>query len=180
VFIDQAVREVAGRLALPERLAIARLLQAIREGWIETWTAGYDIWLQSRRRLPQKIAPQWWDTAEIDLEPFRGSGPGCVEQEGRGRHLYRFLIDAASFAAWLNQLVPEKAAKANKRAPNGRNYRKDDAPIVADMRNLIVSSPQSPESAARCFVKRAIGGGTDDSKVKRLALHYRETYPAEV
>jgi hypothetical protein len=69
---------------------------------------------------------------------------------------------------------------AQKRKSNGRDYRQVDAPLVTEMRHLIEDrSARSPEDAARGLVGRAQGGGTDESKVKRLALHYRKTYPVE-
>jgi hypothetical protein len=54
--------------------------------------------------------------------------------------------------------------------PRGRSFRGDDAKFYPQMRAMIKSgSATSPSNAARCFVGQAKGGGSDDSKVARLA-----------
>jgi hypothetical protein len=61
---------------------------------------------------------------------------------------------------------------------NGRDYRSLDAPLVAEMHELIEGGEaRSAEDAARAVVNRAAGGGQEDSRVKRLALRYREQHP---
>ena len=72
------------------------------------------------------------------------------------------------------------ARTPTKRRHNGLDHRLSDAPLVADMRNLIATKKaQSAEDAARAVVSRAAGSGQPASKVKRLALHYREKHPVE-
>ena len=73
---------------------------------------------------------------------------------------------------------PIVAPSAVKRRHNGADYRVSDEPLVSKMREMIMAKKaRSPEDAARDVVKCAQGGGQDNSKVKRLALHYRKSYP---
>jgi|GEM_PF-2513859 len=75
--------------------------------------------------------------------------------------------------------LPIVAPSAVKRRHNGTDYRVLDGPLVSEMRTLIQNDKaRSPEDAARAVVKRAAGRGEDASKVKRLALRYRTSYPA--
>jgi len=77
--------------------------------------------------------------------------------------------------------APSAAAPMRtKRKTNGQDYRPLDAPLVTEMRTLIEAGTAiSPEDAARAVVDRATGAGQGASKVKRLALRYRNTYPVQ-
>jgi hypothetical protein len=78
------------------------------------------------------------------------------------------LVDrmAATYAAIPATHRPN-APQARKR---GRSYREDDLPLVEEMERLIASGrARGPEDAARAVVARAVGSGTDESKIKRLA-----------
>jgi hypothetical protein len=67
-----------------------------------------------------------------------------------------------------------------KRKHNGLDHRAADVPLVAEMQALIEArKARSPDDAARAVVDRAEGHGTPESKVKRLAKHYRETPRAQ-
>jgi hypothetical protein len=88
----------------------------------------------------------------------------------------------------LAEAPPEGAtpipAKGRSLAPrgksNGLDYRDEDVPLVAKMREMIeAGKASSAENAARAVVNRAAGAGKPESKVKRLALHYRQSYPAQ-
>jgi hypothetical protein len=92
---------------------------------------------------------------------------------------------AANSAGGAAPAVPERAAgeapaavpaASAKRHTNGLDFRQDDAPLVDEMRRLIESGKaRSPEDAARAVVAGAKGHGKPESKVKRLAKHYRDT-----
>jgi hypothetical protein len=72
--------------------------------------------------------------------------------------------------------TPAAVPPPTKRRSNGLDYRQDDAPLLDEMRRLIESKkPRSPEDAARAVVADASGHGKPESKVKRLAKHYRDT-----
>ena len=74
-----------------------------------------------------------------------------------------------------------RAHCANRKS-NGLDYRLNDALLVAEMRELIRSEKaRSSEDAARFLViaKRAEGRAKDESKIKRLALHYRRTFATQ-
>ena len=106
-------------------------------------------------------------------------------------------MDEADFALWLHgkaaehggvresgaRPVPQPQGEApvsikTRRRSNGLNYADKDAPLVERMRKLIIARrAHSPEDAARAVVVDAFGHGTGDSKVKRLAKRYRDSYP---
>jgi len=74
-----------------------------------------------------------------------------------------------------------RAHCANRKS-NGLDYRLNDALLVAEMRELIQSKKaRSSEDAARFLViaKRAEGRAKDESKIKRLALHYRQAFATQ-
>jgi hypothetical protein len=91
--------------------------------------------------------------------------------------------DSATQQVVVSATVPEPegaASPARRRTSNGRDYRERDAPLVAEMRAMIAAGKaSSSENAALAVVDRAEGGGMPASKVKRLALHYRQSYPAQ-
>ena len=62
-----------------------------------------------------------------------------------------------------------------KRHTNGLDYRDRDQPFILRMKaDIDAGKALSAEQAARSYSKEAVGGGTEASKVKRLAKHYRE------
>ena len=64
-----------------------------------------------------------------------------------------------------------------KRKSNGSDFRSLDQVLVIEMHQLITSNrASSPEDSARSVVTRAAGRGMESSKVKRLALRYRESH----
>jgi hypothetical protein len=66
------------------------------------------------------------------------------------------------------------------RQTNGRDFREKDGPLVGEMRAMIeAGTASSPENAALVVVGHAVGSGALASRVKRLALHYRQTYGAQ-
>jgi hypothetical protein len=82
-------------------------------------------------------------------------------------------------AQWPVMTDPPEAAPP-KRKSNRLDYRAQDALLVADMHKAIQNGEaRNAPDAARAFVKRAVGGGNDDSKVQRLLKRYREMYPTE-
>jgi hypothetical protein len=73
--------------------------------------------------------------------------------------------------------APTARTPPPKRKSNGLNYRAHDSALVDEMHDAIqAGTARTGEDAARGVVHRAVGAGTDDSKVKRLAKHYREKY----
>jgi hypothetical protein len=79
--------------------------------------------------------------------------------------------------------APVPTPQKTKRKSNGRDYSKADAPLVKEMQQLInVGSASSPEKAAERLIKRGIqieGGGTNKSKVARLAKGYRAQFQVQ-
>jgi hypothetical protein len=97
------------------------------------------------------------------------------QQNYRGVHF--FTTDVLKLWPANGEVVPESCdlGKTKKRRSNGPDYREKDALLVAEMQDLIATHrARSSEDAARAVVKRAVGGGTDESKVKRLTKRYRE------
>ena len=83
---------------------------------------------------------------------------------------------------------PEQAATtkaAPSKRPPGRpvgsgSLNPLDAPLLEEMREATLENPSlSPTSAARRVVDRAAGGGTEDSKIKRLTQRYLEKFGTE-
>ena len=69
----------------------------------------------------------------------------------------------------------DKRAKEKKERgrPEGTGYQKADAPLLEEMNKLMVAGDaDGPWQAAGRVVEKAIGGGTEDSKKKRLIKAY--------
>lgn len=73
-----------------------------------------------------------------------------------------------------------KTSKAKRKSP-GRDYREQDRPLVAKMREMIRrGEARNATDAARQLAKDAPGAGSERSKVTRLVLHYNQHAGAEV
>ena len=70
--------------------------------------------------------------------------------------------------------------KGAPRKPSVRGYAIADRPLIEAMRKLIDSnSAPNAWKAAEAVVERAAGGGTEDSKIKRLVARYAEVLSTE-
>ncbi len=79
-------------------------------------------------------------------------------------------------------LTPKPSDKVTKPA-HGRGrkkgtgtYTKKDKPLVAEMERLIAEDDLSDYAAAKKVAKHATGGGSEESKAKRLVGRYREQH----
>ena len=178
-------RQLARRFDLNDegKGLIRKLVEAIRSGiliyrlegfpsTIGDWRipAGFDCASDPYRIVVagwDAVAPDW-KTGKVDGHAIRGRWPDAMR--------------------WAQMVVPGvQRAQADKPAParakrksNGLDYREADAPVVAEMRNMIdAGDARSPEDAALAVFDRAVGKAIRDSKVKRLARHYREKYPSQ-
>ncbi|MCQ8279915.1 hypothetical protein NFI95_15845 [Acetobacteraceae bacterium KSS8] len=74
-----------------------------------------------------------------------------------------------------NEPVAE-TAQGRRRSPGG--YAKQDTPLIEEMHRLIQTGvAQGPWQAAGLVVDRASGGGTTESRRKRLCAAYKRQYP---
>jgi hypothetical protein len=149
--------------------------------WIseEPWNpAPRDVYLQlidmvtNRELRPLKAA--YFGPGEID--PFRTVIPLTALLE-----LARSRGDAGSA---VTDLARRGSVKPNppiqRRRHGGRNYASTDASLIDEMHKLIAAgTATSPFDAARQVAERAEGGGTLESKVKRLVGRYSEPLGSE-
>jgi hypothetical protein len=74
------------------------------------------------------------------------------------------------------ECTPEEGKRRGRPRGSG-SYKPADAPLVEQMRKLMLDNPSlSPSAAATRLAEQAAGGGTLDSKAKRLAERYLEKY----
>ena len=176
VLIDKAVAQIMERTGCPEDYAVKLLLDALRGGEI---SARREWWLS----VPPKVPASNWANAEVNLETFRTESGGGLWLNGENRHLHYVRLDAAGFDWWLVSLHRAEGredAKPKRSKSNGIDYREKDAPLIAEMHDLIShGKARSPQDAARAVAKRAAGNATDASKVERLANRYRTKHPGQ-
>ena len=119
--------------------------------------------------VPWPDGPPWEVLRSLVDRHWPESGTGSLHE----RHQSPVQTNDAD-----SSLVANPARKTRK--SNGFDYQQADTKLVAKMRELIaVGKSRSAENAARAFVKCAEGGGTPESKVKRLALRYHKKYPTQ-
>jgi hypothetical protein len=203
VFIDVAVDQIKERLRISERQAVELLTDAMAYEEVRTWSRKYESIYKGETLV--RLTGRYWreigsDNLQfIDLNEFR-RGQGGILLRTRTYHLHYILLSKDDFRCWLDRLpspatapavapaetkkpaegAPAPAPIPPKRQSNGLNYRGKDAPLVAEMRESIeAGKARSPEDAARVVMTRAVGTTNQASLVKRLALHYRQTFPAQ-
>jgi hypothetical protein len=153
-------------------------LDAWGQGDLELWGCGADgAWVlvsptlrnsnfMALHVLENRLVPAHW----------RGQAPPAVVQG----HIYSELEVRPVQAVSLPDVsppggLPEPPSPTPKRKSNGRDYRDLDARLCPEMQDLIKEGKAtSPEDAAREMVSKIAGSGTEDSRIKRLALRYRE------
>jgi hypothetical protein len=73
--------------------------------------------------------------------------------------------------------APPDGKRRRGRPKGSGSYEAVDEPLIDEMREAIEANPAvSPTAAAACVADRAPGGGTPESKVKRLAQRYSEKF----
>jgi hypothetical protein len=73
------------------------------------------------------------------------------------------------FDRWLKRTFPQGGGR-----PRGSGMQIADLPLLREMHQLILAGQaSSPTDAARQVVDKAIGGGGQDSKIRRLERHYK-------
>jgi hypothetical protein len=128
---------------------------------------GHLFWLKGDVR----VGPQWHDAGTITIG-------GRVIDLPLGAFLPAFTIRGLRLSGDAVQAL----CRSFERQPNvGRRkgvggYAKDDAPLVAEMREHTLSGA-SLHAAAVAVADKAKGVSQHASKVKRLIAHYRTTFP---
>jgi hypothetical protein len=116
-----------------------------------------------------------WEAAEPSLlggilDDYGGTikNPGHSEAMMGGVRFPVFFLKE-DFDHWLKRTFPHGRGR-----PRGSGMQIADQPLLREMRQLIqAGKASSPTDAARHVVDKALGGGTPDSKIRRLEKHYR-------
>jgi hypothetical protein len=129
-----------------------------------------------------KHAQEWCHkNGDYDLDGHK-LGIGWVRVAIRGLRIdpasVKALVCAFSSPPSAAPEPPVASGKAKRpRAPRG--HRREDEPLVAEMRAIILGEKINPWPAAMRVVDRAAGGGLDDAKAKRLVARYYEAFPQQ-
>ncbi|CDX58589.1 hypothetical protein MPL3365_30197 [Mesorhizobium plurifarium] len=83
-------------------------------------------------------------------------------------------VDLESLEEALADLLGTRTAQPRK-AGKDRSFEKDDKPLVEQMRSH-VQGGLTPSAAALLFVDEAVGGGSAESKQRRLQRLYSKIY----
>ena len=143
--------------------------------------------------LPKFIFARLWQPAagigvqviwKASEEEAPSSSPAGQTERGSHQEIERAAVlrlgAPTSDVEQLRQTNPGMVDRTKKLRHNGLDYNAVYAPLLAEMEALIdAGRARSPEDAARAFVHRATGTGQDASKVKRLALHYRQKHKCQ-
>jgi hypothetical protein len=135
------------------------------ESWGRKWQSSRDI---AHRKIFRS-----GDTSLFGkLERLDADWDAFVAEKSSGT-----LPEAGGPVAPATLEVSSAVRRSRGRPAGSGSYRPLDAPLVEEMRVAISSDPSlSPTAAARSLVDRISGGGTDDSKIKRLTERYLEKY----
>jgi hypothetical protein len=153
----------------PQKLTgdLKRELESYKRFYIERIVARLRLGiLVARGFMPNSLSfvcipPEWWTSVRLDIENNTAQANGVT--------ISGILIfsptgpetGAAAAPSAAERAPAATGAAATKRRPTGRDYRPDDAPLVAEMRAMIeANEARSVTGAAREVEPRAAGSRT--------------------
>jgi hypothetical protein len=162
--------EAAARLHVARRLAVAEwIADKGRNSEIET----YGLWIGGRTPLID-ISPAVWNGSSV-WALFARCRVSITQQWPRPASSYFLFVGRDSLGACLSTIEP---LEPEEKKPHPSSLAAADAPLIEEMRELILAGTVSgPNPAALRVVDRAAGGGELDAKVRRLEKRYQKTYP---
>lgn len=162
--VRREARDLAmvGLGALEELVAIRRHpTQGIKESEIDAWRRRYD---DVRTNV------------EASDDPELRTELGALESEWNS--LTTIEEPASEAASRQSQLSDPPKKRGVGRPPGSGSLESKDLELVEEMRaDMLSGKHTSLAGAARVRVSRADGGGTEESKVRRLVARYNERYP---
>ena len=136
---------------------------------VEYWNAK---WAGMRTNVQKELSSSGDADLQRRFESLEAEWTSFIEQE-----TVKSAAPATEPDTQQEPAVPP-SDRAPQRKPRGRpagsgSYEASDALLADEMRKAILENPSlSPTAAAMRFVERAVGGGTPESKAKRLAERY--------
>jgi hypothetical protein len=158
---------------------IVRLFAEAQAG--EVVVAGIPFPLQTAARYV-RIDPEshgfWsWDVVTERALPTIGSAAGGVYLSVR-------VFTPLQWSQYSHDRARTPPAeptkvKAIQKAPRGLSYKQQGQPLIEEMRRMLTAIPpeaKGPWDAALVVSEKAVGGGTGDSKAKRLLALYSAAF----
>jgi hypothetical protein len=166
-------------------------------GWMNTLRGklaglqGKPTWLGPRRSDNEPVDFDYWNahwakTWERAQEDVKRSGDLDLQKELDSLQAEWAAFVAQETAALAHQTTDRPAVicadisepgKRRGRPSGSGSYKQVDEPIIELMREAVLREPNlSPTAAAIRFADRAAGGGTPESKAKRLVDRYSAKY----
>jgi hypothetical protein len=122
--------------------------------------------------VPHELAGQWLDERNLP-RPDHLFSPVTASSAIGG-------VNGAAHAPTDSRTSPTVDRVVRRRKAPGLNYEAEDAPLVLEMREMIVSGQAKSRWAAALVVsQKAKGGGNGTSKAKRLLRRYLLAFSAE-
>ena len=116
----------------------------------------------------------WFEEAAVGLI-HTSTGEGLPGNNPLSRLSAR-IRRAEEVAALWEYDPPEPTKEIEEKEPSSRGYAKADAPLIKRMHKMITENQGSITEASTQLAPEAVGGGTEESKAKRLERGYIEKY----
>jgi hypothetical protein len=157
---DHVVTLLLGVLTLPNGLC-AYVWERTRTG--KEFPLPIDYWGRNIARAIFEMAddPVRWKNPNFGTFP--------VHHEGK---THRFEGGVVILSDELDAILSKIKAPSPLADLKIRGLEKADEPLIAEMVQIVRTHKISPTAAAKRVVARAIGGGTEESKIKRLVHRY--------
>jgi hypothetical protein len=137
-------------------------------------------WNEGRARAQENIIKSGDSSLQTELDSLSTTWVALLAKQASARALPAVEVSKGAKTENKTEAPYEGMTSHGKRLgrPVGSgSYAAADAPLVARMREAMLNDPGlSPTAAAGRFADCAKGGGTPDSKAKRLAERYSEKF----
>jgi len=163
-----------------ERSAAARHTKAV--DWLrQRWWSGELLVYRFDKRMRAVPSKRWADESFFHWVIRHGTSNRSDESGHlfvRRSDLARALAPAPPSNQKAGRRKPSSAAVSRGRPKGSGSLERADAPLIEQMRKLIIEEEcVSPTAAAQAVAAYAKGAGTLDSKVRRLVERYGAKYP---
>ena len=157
---DHVVTLLLGVLTLPGGLC-AYVWERTRTG--KEFLLPIDYWGRNVARTIFEMGddPVRWKNPNFDTFPIRHEGK-----------THRFEGGVVILSGDLDAILSKIKAPPPGADLKIRGLEKADQPLILEMVQIIQTDKISPTAAAKQVVARAIGGGAEESKIKRLVRRY--------